>query len=112
MKPSVFVIMGTHLFPIKHLPAIDYKNILMIEDYEFCTHFKYHKKKLVFLLESMRNYADNLREEGFHVTYIPLKEGVSSSNCVTHLKEYLQRHNGKSFESYEIEDRFFRNKVS
>ena len=73
MKQSLFLIMGSHLFPIKHLPELGYKNILMIEDFGLCTHFRYHKKKLVFFLEAMRNYADAHRYDGFKVTYIPLQ---------------------------------------
>lgn len=111
MKQSLFLIMGSHLFPIKHLSDLDHKNILMIEDFGLCTHFRYHKKKLVFFLEAMRNYADDLRDHGFKVTYIPLEKDNIHKSFEIHLKEQLKQEECKSFASYEIEDRFFRSRL-
>lgn len=111
MKQSIFLVMGSHLFPMEHLPPLDHKNILMIEDFGLCTHFRYHKKKLVFFLEAMRNYADELRDRGFKVTYIPLQKDSVHKDFELHLKEQLKRVKCKNFESYEIEDRFFRKKL-
>jgi len=108
MNRSLFLIMGSHLFPIEHIPKNGNKNILMIEDFGLCTHFKYHKKKLVFFLEAMRCYADELRKHGFSVTYISLKPDVNHKSFDDHLKEELKRHKCVNFESFEIEDRFFR----
>jgi len=103
--------MGSHLFPMEHLQSLDHKNILMIEDFGLCTHFKFHKKKLVFFLESMRNHADELRKHGFKVTYIPLEKNGKHKTFDFHLTEQLKHQKCKSFESFEIEDRFFRNKL-
>lgn len=111
MKQSLFLIMGSHLFPIQYIPHLNHKNVLMIEDFELCTHFRYHKKKLVFFLEAMRNYADDLRDQGFKVTYIPLQKESVHKDFALHLLEHLRQLKYKNFESYEIEDRFFRNRL-
>lgn len=111
MDQSLFLIMGSHLFPIKSLPSLDHKQIVMIEDVGLCTHFKYHKKKLLFFLEAMRNYADELRDYGYEVSYIPLKEKGENPHFFFHLEKELSSRACKNLESYEIEDRFFRNEL-
>ena len=50
----------------------DNDHVLMIESYDYFTHVKHHKKKIVFLLSAMRHFSDQLRQKGFNVTYIPL----------------------------------------
>jgi len=112
MKQSLFLIMGSHLFPVKHLRNLSHKNILMIEGFDLCTRFRYHKKRLVFILEAMRNHADLLREHGFNVTYIALKKTGVQKSFFWHLQEHLKRQKFKRLESYEIEDRFFRKKLA
>lgn len=111
MSRSLFLIMGSHLFPIGNFSPINHKKILMIEDIDLCKRFCYHKKKLVFFLEAMRNYADTLRKYGFEVTYILLEQNAFQNSFFKCLKEELDRWEYTSFESYEIEDRFFRNKL-
>ncbi|MBB64671.1 MAG: cryptochrome/photolyase family protein [Waddliaceae bacterium] len=112
MKQSLFLIMGSHLFPPKYLQNLDHKNILMIEDFGLCTHFHYHKKKLVFFLESMRNHADLLRKEGFDVTYIELKDDSKKISFEKQLSKILKENQCEKLETFEIEDRFFREILS
>ena len=42
----------------------------MAEDYELCTHYKYHKHKIVFFLSAMRSYKDELLKKNYNVNYI------------------------------------------
>lgn len=44
----------------------------MIEDHGLCTHFRYHRQKLVFFLEAMRNHRDLLLAHGFRVRYFEI----------------------------------------
>ncbi|MEC7839078.1 MAG: cryptochrome/photolyase family protein [Chlamydiota bacterium] len=111
MTQSVFLILGSHLFPVDYLSKLKNSHILMVEDFELFTRFKYHKKRLVFYIESMRNYADLLRDNGFEVTYVKLNKEVKHKSFELHLKELLEKLKIHSFDSYEIEDRFFRRRL-
>lgn len=46
----------------------------MIEHASLCTQFKYHKLKLVFFLSAMRHYRDDLKKNGYSVTYLQLND--------------------------------------
>ncbi len=67
------VILGSQLFPLEKLkerlsPGLGL-TIFMREDEELCTHFKYHKHKILFFLSAMRGYAQELRKAGYEVIY-------------------------------------------
>jgi len=38
------------------------------------TYVKHHKQKIVLVLSAMRHFADELRQEGFSVTYVRLED--------------------------------------
>ena len=48
--------------------------ILMCEVFEECTTPKHHKKKIAFILSSMRHFADELKKLGFNVLYVKLDD--------------------------------------
>lgn len=103
MKKQALVILGDQLFPVEKLKK--YKNlpVFMAEDVGLCTHFKYHKHKLIFFLASMRNYADELRQAGFHVIYSELSE-----KKFTHrLEDFLLKNQINELLIHEINDKFF-----
>ena len=67
---NLHFILGNHLFPKNYLNISKEDNIiLMAEDYELCTTYKYHKHKIVFYLSAMRSYRDELLKNGFNVVY-------------------------------------------
>ncbi len=108
-KPLI-IILGDQLFPIEHLAQ--YKNylIFMKEDYGLCTHYKHHKQKILFFLESMRHYKSQLTEKGFDVHYQKLKIN-DPEDYVTSLKSHIKRHNIDKLIFYEINDRFMRQEI-
>ena len=66
------IVLGNQLFPLSH-----YKNsqhIFMCEDAELCTHFKYHKHKIIFFLASMRNYRDELKSAKKKIHYFEIND--------------------------------------
>ncbi|MEL7432114.1 MAG: cryptochrome/photolyase family protein [Chlamydiota bacterium] len=69
---NTFLLLPSHLFPLDHLKAYKQHKLIMIEGLDYFARYKYHKKRLVFFIESMRNYRDSLKEKGYQVTYIPL----------------------------------------
>ena len=109
-KNPLIIILGDQLFPIEDLTQ--YKNylIFMKEDYGLCTHYKHHKQKILFFLESMRHYKSQLIEQGFDVHYHKLKPN-DPEDYVTSLKSHIKKHNINKLIFYEINDRFMRQEI-
>ena len=106
------VILGNCLFPnVESLKPDKHTLFFMAEDAELCTHFKYHKHKLILFLSAMRSYHDSLQEkyssryrklteENRHLTY---EDKLSQT-----LKEYSQI---KELVMFTIEDKFFADRM-
>ncbi|MCO4753417.1 MAG: cryptochrome/photolyase family protein [Bacteriovoracaceae bacterium] len=104
---SLQVILGDQLFPrsfYKDSP----KNIFMCEDFELCTHFRYHKHKIIFFLASMRHFSDELKDMGKTVHYQKLDKDKAFFEA---LKHALKKTKSKKIEMFEIEDHFFNEKI-
>lgn len=84
----------------------------MIEDYELCTHFRYHQQKIRLFIEAMRNHRDALEHEGFKVVYHELNMLRLDTDYFEKLKHELVRQQSKKLLSFFIEDKFFRDKLS
>ncbi|MCA9508377.1 MAG: cryptochrome/photolyase family protein [Myxococcales bacterium] len=108
----MFLLMGSHLFDPNHLAAFKDKIIVMIEDYGLCTHFRYHKQKLIFFLEAMRNHRDLLRSCGFNVHYSELKFNAKPIPFVKQLEKIIKQKNITELTSFSIEDKFFRQEIN
>jgi deoxyribodipyrimidine photolyase-related protein len=109
MKES-WLILGNQLFPLhcyqKSISAL----VFMAEDFELCTHFKYHKHKIMHFLISMRNYRDQLTSNGFSVSYSML-EGPKQAPYAERLCQFIQRQSIERLHVYEIEDKFFEDRI-
>ncbi len=105
----LIVILGNQLFPLEILKerfgSASGAIIFMREDEELCTHFKYHKHKILFFLSAMRAYAQELRESGYEVHYEPL--GKFSGPFEDRLKLAIKTFKIQKVSHFEIEDRFF-----
>jgi len=101
------VILGNQLFPIRF-----YKNtpqtVYMCEDVNLCTHFKYHKHKIIFFLASMRKYHQELKAAGLKVNYLKLEK---KAHFFLGLKDISQKKKVKEISIYEIEDKFFESEI-
>jgi deoxyribodipyrimidine photolyase-related protein len=81
-------------FPIKQNENFDKKQdyILFIEPAEFFFKSNHHKKKLVFILSSFRNYAEELKKENYNILYEKIEDNVQRDTiniiCDKYLKEY------------------------
>ena len=84
----------------------------MAEDHELCTHFKYHKHKILLFLIAMRRYRDDLISKDYDVTYreLPDQAGEESS-FLSVLKLFIKKQKIETLTLYEIEDKFFENKI-
>lgn len=97
------LVLGNCLFE-KKLPCDKY---FMAEDYSLCTHFKYHKHKLILFLSSMRSYADKL---GKNCIYYKLDEKPKLS-YEQKLLETIKKTGTNELVTYTIEDKFFRDRI-
>lgn len=102
---QAFLVLGDQLFPRSHLPQ-DHL-IILIEDFGLCTHFKYHKQKIVMFLSAMRHYADELKKAGYQVKYHELTSKNVGSTYEDNFKKILKKHKIKTITRFEIEDHFF-----
>ena len=110
----LIVILGNQLFDPRllcrvHPPGNDL-SIFMREDRELCTYFRFHQHKLVFFLAAMRAYADELRSHGYRVHYERL--GKDQLRYEDSLRDYLIEHGVRSLVHWEIEDKFFEDRLT
>lgn len=104
-EKEALVILGNQLFPSKHFARrIDKKTpVFMSEDRALCTHYRYHKHKLVFFLTAMRDYAVELGEKGYTVNY----NEFSNRTFFENLEDFVSSHSLETLVVFEIEDKFF-----
>lgn len=96
------IVLGNQLFPVKYYA--DCEHIFMSEDVGLCTHFKYHKHKLIFFLASMRNFRDELIQKDKEVLYFELNPKKS---FMENLKATCKKLKVKKISLFEVEDKFF-----
>lgn len=110
---QVIVVLGNQLFP----PSVLRKavgpgacSVFMREDFELCTHFKYHQQKILFFLVAMRKCAQELQQAGFDVHYEKL--GENSGTYDQSLSLYLKKMKPAKVGFFEVEDQFFADRLA
>ena len=95
-----WIVLGNQLFPKKYYQKAT--SLFMCEDIDLCTHYRYHKHKIILFLSAMRSFADQFE----NVNYFKLED---QSHFFKKLEFYVD---GKSeIYIYEIEDKFFEKKI-
>lgn len=112
MKKKIALILGNCLFPDHgRLQPDEHTLFVMIEDFGLCTHFRYHKHKLILFLSAMRSHADQLRH-AYSLEYIQLEEATQQIPYEFHLQKILEQHPEVSeITTYDIEDHFFEARI-
>ncbi len=113
MYTRLLLILGDQLFP-EHAPLRPDAHSLffMAEDKGLCTHYTYHKHKLVLFLSAMRSHADQLRT-AFPLEYYTLNTQNQAWSFEEKLEKTLNEYKGiESLCTYEIEDRFFAERIA
>lgn len=102
------LVLGNQLFSVewlkKHFDAKQ-TQVYLIEDRKLCTYFRFHKHKIVLFLSGMRHYAEELRRQGFEVSYLELLDG--EGNYFERLSKSLKPKAPDQLCHFEIEDHFF-----
>lgn len=106
----MIILLGNMLFPDHARLPMDSMPVFMAEDQGLCTHFKYHKHKLILVLAAMRHYRDTLRDQGIKVEYseLTLKHQASYEDK---LAAAVEETGAEKIETYVIEDHFFRDRI-
>jgi deoxyribodipyrimidine photolyase-related protein len=108
----IALVLGDCLFPSHEGLAPDKHTLFfMAEDAGLCTHFKYHKQKLVLFLSAMRSHADTLKAE--HKLEYRALNAQNFKHSYEHkldalLKEYTAL---EELVTYVIEDHFFAKRI-
>ena len=80
----------------------------MCEDASLCTHFKYHKHKIIHFLSSMRFFGDYLKEKGKDVHYF---EFGPQPHFLEKLESIIIALKIEKIQIYEVEDKFFEDQL-
>ena len=97
------LVLGNQLFDTKYFKDLP-RNVFMAEDFELCTHFKYHKHKIIHFLASMRIFSQELKSQGFNISYYDLLDKRSYSEK---LERFICDNEVKEIHLFEVEDKFF-----
>jgi len=109
---KLFFILGNQLFPLKNLDRYKKDHLFfMSEDYHLCTYERHHKLKILLFLSSMRSYADRLKENKFKLNYSKIDSSDFKKDYTKKLESVLKKNKIKEITSFEIEDKFFENKI-
>lgn len=106
------LILGNCLFPDhERLNPNSSTLFFMAEDDGLCTHFQYHKHKLVLFLSAMRSHAEEI-EKNYSISYQKLSNKNREQSYEDKLREALKE-NGDIQEivTYDIEDHFFEQRI-
>lgn len=106
------LILGNCLFPDHSKLSPDASTLFfMAEDAGLCTHFKYHKHKLILFLSAMRSHADAICDQ-YPLSYYQLTEKNVSQTYEDKLKSTLDANPSiKEIVTYDIEDHFFEARI-
>ena len=106
MTKKAIIILGNQLFPQKLIPKDSL--VYMAEDYGLCTFVKHHKQKIALFLTAMRQYAEELKNHGYEVCYVRLKD---KSSYEENLESFLAKKKIESLSMFEIEDHFMDERI-
>ena len=83
MSPRIILVLGDQLTPaLSSLQAADPARdiVLMAEVMREATYVRHHVKKIVLIFSAMRHFAQELRELGWQVDYVPLDDPANTGS--------------------------------
>jgi deoxyribodipyrimidine photolyase-related protein len=108
----LWIVLGNQLFDPSWYKQLGCQKVFMAEDFGLCTHYRYHKKKLVLFLAAMRHFAEDLRKQKIEVHYEGFKGAPSQAPYETKLQQFLAKHPVQSLHTFEIEDKFMEKRLA
>ena len=104
---DLLLILGNQLFPIEHIKKTQVKKVFMAEDFGLTTYHKHHKLKILMFLWAMRQYRDELVENGYNVYYFSIEDKNFKISYEDKLLAIIKNHKIERINYFEIEDHFF-----
>lgn len=92
---NLVLVLGDQLSPdISSLATADKECdcVLMVEVDEEASYVKHHKKKIAFLFSAMRHFAENLKNQGWHVDYVKIDDCENTGSFTGEVKRAIARH--------------------
>ncbi len=108
---EILLILGNQLFPIEYIRKTKVNKIFMAEDFGLTTNHKHHKLKILMFLWSMRQYRDNLIQNGYTVFYHSIDEESFHDKYEDKLLKVIKDHDIAKIKYFEIEDNDFEDKI-
>ena len=104
---DLLLILGNQLFPIEHIKKTKVKKVFMAEDFGLTTYHKHHKLKILMFLWAMRQYRDELVENGYTVYYSSIEDKNFNISYEDKLLAAIKKYKIEKINYFEIEDHFF-----
>ena len=111
MITNLSIVLGNQLIKPSLIPEITKFPIFMCESDDLCTHFKYHKLKIIFFLTAMREYHKELSDKNIDCFYHKLSP-TKTQNFLDVLSDFCKKNQVKHIHTLEIEDLFFEDCLS
>jgi deoxyribodipyrimidine photolyase-related protein len=105
---NLHVVLGNHLFEARYFNPHD--QLFMCEDIALCTHYKYHKHKILFFLASMREFAEQI--ESYTKKPVLYFKLAKQEHFFSKLKQVIKNGQYQKIKCFEIEDKFFEVKLN
>ena len=102
---NINIIFPNQLFE-KSLLIENLNSTYLVEEYLFFKQYKFHKQKILFHRDSMKNYNDYLIKKGLKVIYI------DSQNNNSDIREFLKNTKAKQINVYNPEDNWLEKRIS
>jgi len=108
---SLFIIPGNSLYDIEQIPGgISNMLFFMAEDKGLCSHYKYHKHKLILIISAMRSYRDRISNK-HEVEYHQIDDTDSELTYEEKLLRTVRKYRISEILSWDIENHFFKKRV-
>ena len=104
---DLLLILGNQLFPIEHIKKTKVKKVFMAEDFGLTTYHKHHKLKILMFLWAMRQYRDELVENGYTVYYYSIEDKNFKISYEDKLLAAIKKYKIEKINYFEIEDHIF-----
>ncbi len=109
---DLLLILGNQLFPIEHIKKTKVKKVFMAEDFGLTTYHKHHKLKILMFLWAMRQYRDELVENGYTVYYYSIEDKNFKISYEDKLLAAIKKYKIEKINYFEIEDHFFEDNLN
>ena len=109
-QKKLLLILGNQLFPIDEISRTNCKIIFMKEDLGLATDYFHHKLKIHMFFVAMREYRDELINNGYQVIYHSIDDDTFTMPFLDVLNQGIQNNNISKIHYFEIIDKTFGNK--